>query len=73
MGDRRALIPSLLLKKFDCELLDSEGRPRLRIVAACTVDEFLVLFDEKELTLLNKMQLRRLLNTRKSDYEVGVN
>jgi len=48
-------------------------RPKYRATVASTVDEFLVFYDDSELTCYNRMQLKRLTNTRRSDYQVCVN
>lgn len=48
-------------------------KPKHHAIVASTVDEFLVFYDEAELTCYNRMQLKRLVNTRRSDYQVCVN
>jgi hypothetical protein len=40
---------------------------------ASTVDDHIVFYNQKELSYYNKMQLRRLINNRKSEYIVNVN
>lgn len=44
MGDKRALLHSLILKRFDCEMMEGD-RPKHKATVASTVDEFLVFYD----------------------------
>lgn len=68
LSDRKAIINSLVLKRFEGELAN-----KTKISIVSTVDDFLVLFDESSFHCHNKMQLKRLMNVRKTDYEVSIN
>lgn len=60
------------MKRFTVQR-EGQQNTHKSITVFSTVDHYLVFFDEQAPDKVNKMEIRRLLNTRKSDYAVNVN
>jgi hypothetical protein len=44
MGDKKSLLNSLILKRFECDMLEDD-KQKHRATVVSTVDEFLVFYD----------------------------